>query len=80
MPRNTKLVLGICHSPNTLSQMSQISNFISPISKIISPYIINQSDAIVENQINNALHALSKDLYLSIHTAVLDFDIPIQTL
>lgn len=77
MPRNTKLALGVCYSPNTLSQMLQISNFIPPIRKIIPPYIINQSDAIVENQINNVLHALSKDLYLSIHIAVLDFDVPI---
>lgn len=77
MPRNTKLALGVCYPPNTLSQMLQISNFIPLISKIIPPYIINQSDAIVENQINNVLYALSQDFYLSIHTAVLDFDVSI---
>ncbi len=41
---------------------------------------MNQSGAAVENQINDALHALSKDLYPSIRVAALDFDISTWTL
>lgn len=40
---------------------------------------MNQSGAVVDNQISDALQVLSKDLYLSIYTMALNFDVPSQT-
>ncbi len=80
MPGNTKLALDVCHLTDALSQMSQISNFTPPISNIIPLLIINQSGAVVENRINDVLHALSEDLYPSIRATALDFDVPTRTL
>ncbi len=62
VPENTKLALDVCYPPNMLSQMSQTSDFTPPISNIIPPCIMNQSGAVVENRINDALHTLSEDL------------------
>ncbi len=41
---------------------------------------MNYPGAAVENRINDALHALSKDLYPSIAEAAQDFDVPTRTL
>ena len=76
----TKLVLSICYTSNTLSQILGFINFILFISNVISLYIISELVAIIENQINDAFYILSKDLYLFITAIVQDFDILIQTL
>ncbi len=73
-------MLSVCYPSDTFSQISQISDFIPPISNIIPSCIMNQSSTVVENQINDALHKLSKDLYPFIRTMVLNFDVPTRTL
>ena len=80
MPGNTKLALGVCHPPDALSQMSQISDFTPPISSVIPPRTMDQSSAAIENRINDALHALSEDLYPYIAAAARDFDVSTRTL
>lgn len=80
MPGNTKLVLGVCHPPDTDSHMSCFSKFIPSISKVISPHIMNQSNAADEGQIDDAIDKLSEGLYTSIAAAARNFDIPTQTL
>lgn len=41
---------------------------------------MDQSNAAIESRINDAIDALSKDLYLTIAAAVRNFDIPTRTL
>lgn len=73
-------VLSATHLTDALSQISRFINFSPPISNVIPPRTMNQQGAAVENRINDALHALSEDLYSSIAAAARDFDIPTRTL
>ncbi len=80
VPGNTKLALGVCHPPDAVSQMSRFTNFTPPINNVIPPRTMNHTGAAVDNRINDALHALSEDLYPSITAAARDFDVPTRTL
>ena len=77
MPENTKLALGVCHPPDAVIQISRFTNFTPTISNVILPRTMNHLGTTVENRINDALHALSEDLYPSIAAAARDFNVPI---
>lgn len=76
MPKNIKLALCICYLYDATIYILYFSKFISFINYIIILYIINQSNAAIESQINNIINASFKDLYLIIAVMALNSDIP----
>lgn len=60
-------------SPSPPDAFGQVSRYID---NVILPHKMNQSDAAVESQINNAIDVLYEELYPPIAATALNFDVP----
>ena len=56
--------------------MSRFSEFTPSNSNVITLHTMDQLNADVENRINDAIDALSEDLYPTIAAAARNFDVP----
>lgn len=62
MPGSSKLALVACHSYDMASPFLHFSKFTLSINYVITSHTMDQSNADIESQINDAIDILSEDL------------------